>query len=105
MQTRKYIWYWNPEWYDLYTHGNKVSKLSGCNLIHDILNNNKFTKILDSNYSPILQGCMSIHKGKAKFKNFRILLNSGCRSTIIMVMIMKNLLQKIRSDAMAHASG
>ena len=35
-------------------------------------------------YSPILHGCMNTRKGEEKFKNFRILLDSGCISTIIM---------------------
>ena len=32
---------------------------------------------------------MNTRKGKAKFKNFRILLDSGCSSTILMIRIMQ----------------
>ena len=49
-----------------------------------ILNPNKCAKSENSHYSPILQGCMNTHSGKAKFKNFRILLNGGISSTILM---------------------
>ena len=50
-------------------HGNKINNLAECNLLHDILNPSKRTKHLNSHYSPILQGCMNILKGKLKFKN------------------------------------
>ena len=32
-----------------------------------------------------------IHKGKGKFNKFRVLLYSGCGSTILMLMLIKNL--------------
>ena len=63
-------------------HGNRVNKWSEFNLIHDILNPPKRTKHLTSHYSTILQVCMNIRKGKARFKNFRILLDSGSSSTL-----------------------
>ena len=63
-------------------HGNEVNKISLCNLLHDMINSSKHTKNLDSYYSPILYGCMNTQKGRAKFNNFRILLDSGCSSTI-----------------------
>ena len=34
---------------------------------------------------------MNTQKGKDRFKNFQILLNSGCSSTIVMVRIIKKL--------------
>ena len=37
---------------------------------------------------------MNIRKGKAKFKNFLILMDSGCSPTIIMGGIIKNLILK-----------
>ena len=40
-------------------HGNKINKLSECNLLHDILNPPKITKNLNIHYSPILQGYMN----------------------------------------------
>ena len=70
-------------------HGNKVNKIYECNLLHDILNPPKHTKLLNSHYSPILNGCMNTRKGRAKFKNFQILLDSGCSSNILMVRLIK----------------
>ena len=63
---------------------NRVNKLAECNLLHDVLNPPKLNKSLNIHYSHILQGCMNIRKGKAKFKNFRILLDSGCSFKILM---------------------
>ena len=57
--------------------GNKVNKRSDYVLLHDILNLYKLTKHLKIHYSLILHGCMSIWNDRAKFKNFRILLDSG----------------------------
>ena len=37
-----------------------------------------------SQYSPILQGCMSTRSGRKLFRKYRILLDSGIISTIIM---------------------
>ena len=51
-------------------------KIAEHNLLHDILNPPKRTKILNIHYSPILQGCVNTRKGKAKVKSFRILLYS-----------------------------
>ena len=65
-------------------HGNKVYKLYEFNLLHDILNPPKRTKILNIRCSTILQGCIKTQKGKTMFKIFQILLDSGCISTVIM---------------------
>ena len=67
-----------------FIHGNKVNKSDKCNLLHDILNPPKRTKKLNNKYSPILHVCMNTIKGKEKFKNFQIILDSGCSSTIVM---------------------
>ena len=75
-------------------HDNEVNKIYECNLLHDILNPSKLTKNINSHYSPILHGFMNTIKGKAKFNNFRILLNSGCSSTIVMLRLIKNLFLK-----------
>ena len=66
-------------------NNNEVKNISEYNLLHDIINHTKHAKILNIHYSPILHVCMNTRKGKAKFKNFRILLDSGCNSTIAMV--------------------
>ena len=85
-------------------HKNIVNKRPECNLLHDILNPPKHNKILNIHYSPILQGYINICKGEAKFKNFQILLDSVCSSTIIMVRPTKKISER-RCDAIAQASG
>ena len=66
-------------------HDDEVNKISECNLLHDIINPPKRTRILNIHYSPIINGCMNTRKSRAKFNNFQILLNSVCRSTIVML--------------------
>ena len=51
-------------------HDNKANNISECNLLHDIINPPKNSKILNSHYSPILHICVNNRKGKAKLKNF-----------------------------------
>ena len=65
-------------------HNNEVKNIAKCNLLHDIINPPKRTKKLNIHYSPILHGCINTTKNKARFKFFRILLESGCSSTILM---------------------
>ena len=65
-------------------HKKKVNKQAEWNLLHDILNPLKRTKIANIYNYPILHGYMNTQKGKAKIKKFLILLNIGCSSTIIM---------------------
>ena len=77
-----------------FIHWNKVNKLDEYNLLHDIINPQKRTKILNSHYYPILQGCMNTRKGKAMFKTFLILVESGCSSTIIMGRLITKLCPK-----------
>ena len=66
----------------IYIHDNEVKNIAGCNLLHDIINPSKRDKNINIHYSHILHGCMNTRKGRAKFKNFQILLSSGCSSTI-----------------------
>ena len=40
-------------------HGEKVNKITECNLIHDIINPSKRTKISNIHKYPILHGCMN----------------------------------------------
>ena len=54
-------------------HDKEVNNISGCNLLHDILDPSKLTKNINVHYFPILHGCMNTRKGKAVFKNFRVL--------------------------------
>ena len=65
-------------------HNNEVNNTAECNLIHDIINPPKCAIFLNSHYYPIIHGCMNTRKGKSKFKNFRVLLDSGCGSKIVM---------------------
>ena len=51
-----------------YIYGNEVNKISEWNLLHDILNPSKYTKILNIHHSPILHGCMDTRKGRLNFK-------------------------------------
>ena len=67
----------------IYINDKKVKNIDKWNLLHDIINPPKRTENIDSHYSPILHGCMNIRKGREKFKNFQILLDSGCSSTIV----------------------
>ena len=51
-------------------HYNEVNKIAECNLLHDIINPYKRTKILNIHYSPILHGCVNTRKGRLEFKMF-----------------------------------
>ena len=46
---------------------------------------------MNSHYSPILHGCMNTKKGRAKFKKFQILLDSGCSSMIVIIRLVEKL--------------
>ena len=71
-------------------HDNELNNIAECNLLHDMINTPKHTKNLISHYSPILHGFMNTRKSKERFKNFRILLDSGCSSTIVMERLFLN---------------
>ena len=71
-------------------HEKEVNKISECNVLHDIINSPKRAKILNNHYSPIIHECMNTIIGKAKFKNFQILLGSGCSSKILMGRLVEN---------------
>ena len=85
-------------------HGNEVKNIDECNLIHDIINPPKHAKKLNSHHSPIIHGFMATRKGRDKFKNFSIILDSGCSSKIVMGRLVKKIRPKRRhSDAVAHS--
>ena len=65
-------------------HSDKVNKTAKWNLQHDIVNLFKYNNNLDIHYSPSLHVCMDNREGRAKFKRFRVLLDSGCNFTILM---------------------
>ena len=72
-------------------HNNEVNNIAECNLLHDIIHPPKCAKNLNINHSPILHGCMNTRKGEAKFKCFRILLESRCSSIIVMRRLVERL--------------
>ena len=63
------------------------------NILIDILNPTTRAKT-KSHYSPIIQVCINTRSGRALFRNFRILLDSGIASTIIMVKLTEKLKPK-----------
>ena len=84
-------------------YDNKVNKIAECNILHDIINPSKRTKKLNIHQSPITHECMNTRKGKSMFKNFRILSDSGCSSTILMSRLVNKLGSGKFGDAVSHA--
>ena len=93
----KIICDWKSKWNYIYTW-RKINNISECNLLHDIINPPKRAKKLNSHYSIIMHGCINIRKGRAKFKKFLILLDSGCSSTIAMRRLVEKL--SLEKDAL-----
>ena len=75
----------------IYIHDNEVNIIAECNLLCDIINPPKRVKNMNSHYSPILHGCMNTRKGRVKFKNFWIILDSWCGSTIVMIWLVEKI--------------
>ena len=61
------------------------------------MNPPKRAKQLNGCYYPIIHGCINNILGRESFKNFRILLESGCSSTISM----RRLVEKTRLEKRA----
>ena len=78
----------------IHIHDKEVNKISEFNLIHDMINPPKCAKILNIYYHPIIHIFMNTRKGRAKFKNFQTILDSGCSSIILTVRIVENLVLK-----------
>ena len=74
----------------IYIHDNEVKKIAEFNLLHDIINPPKRAKKINSHYYPIIHVCMNTRKGRANFKNFQIILDSGCNPTVLMGRIVEN---------------
>ena len=68
---------------------NKINNISECNLLHDIINYSKHTKVIGSQYFPIFHGCINTCGGRPIFNNFRILLDSLCGYMVIMRRLIK----------------
>ena len=75
----------------IYMYDNEVRNIAEWNLLHDIINPPKRARNINSHYSPIIHVCMNTRKGRAKFQNFRILLDSVYSSMIVM----RRLVEKI----------
>ena len=65
-----------------------------CNVLTHILNPTKHEKSKYDHYLPILLGCMNTHSGREEFRNFRIILDSGISSTIVIGKLMSKIKQK-----------
>ena len=85
----------------IYIYDNEVNNISKCNVLHDIANPPKCAKNINSHWYPILHVCINTRKGRAKFKISRIILDSGCSSTIVM----KSLVEKLYPEKMLWFSG
>ena len=70
-------------------HDKEVNKISEYNLPHNIINPLKRAKTVNNHYSPILHGCMNTIKGRAKFKNLLIILETLFISKIEMGNLVK----------------
>ena len=75
----------------IYKHDEKVKNIAECNLGHYVINPPKRANNINNHCSPILHGCISIRKSKAKFKKFRFILDSGCISEIVVIRLVEKL--------------
>ena len=71
-----------------------------CNILSTFLNPTKHAKYKISPYSPILQDCMNTCRGRENFKNFRIVLDSGIFSTIVMGNLTSKITSKVETETM-----
>ena len=78
----------------IHIHDNEGNNIAECNLLHNIINPPKRAKNINSHYSHIIQGCTNNRKGREKFKNFPILLDSGYIYTIVM----RRLVHKLKPE-------
>ena len=72
------------------------------NILTVILNPTKRSKT-KSHYSPLLKGRMNTRSGRALFRNFRILLDSGICSTITMGKLTEKLKPKNSTETMCES--
>ena len=80
----------------------EVNKVAEFNLLNDIINTPKHTKKLNRHYSPILHERMNTRYGKARLKNFQIILESGCSSKIVMGILVEKLHPEKCCDAVSY---
>ena len=79
----------------IHIHDKEVYKIAECNLLYDTISPPKHTKNLKSHYSHILNGYMNTRIGRETFKNFRIIFESVCGSTIVTRRLVEKTLLKI----------
>ena len=84
-------------------HGKEVNEIVECNLLYDIINTPKRAKRFIICLYHILHGCMNTRRGKSKYNNFLIILESGCISTILMGRLVEKSSWKRCSDSVSHA--
>ena len=75
-------------------HDNEVNNIAELNLLNYIIDRSKLTKNINSHYSPVRYGYINTRRGKAKFDNFRTLLDTECSSIILMKRILTKLKTK-----------
>ena len=75
----------------IYIHDNELNNIAELYLLHDITNPPKRAKNVNSHYSHNLHGCINTIKGRAKLKKLRIILDSGCSSTIVLRRLVRKL--------------
>ena len=66
-------------------HDNNVNNIAECNLLHDMLNPSKFSKTINSHYSPKLHRYINTCRGEATFNICRILLDIVCGSMLVVI--------------------
>ena len=71
-------------------HDKEVNQIAKWNLLHDIINNTKRAKDINTHYSIFLHGYMNTIKVRDKFKNSQIIFDSGCSSIIVMERLVEN---------------
>ena len=72
---------------------NKVNNIFECHLLYHILNYYKFTKNRNTHHYPILHVCINARSSRENIYILKILLYSGCSSTILI----RRLIIKLRT--------
>ena len=75
----------------IHIHEKEVIKIAKCNLLHEIINPPKRAKNFNIHHYPIVHGCTNTRHDSEKFKNFRIILDIGFSSTIVMGILFEKL--------------
>ena len=76
-----------------FIHNKEVNNIAEYNLLHDNLIHFLNAKKFNIHYSPNIHGFMNTRKGKAKFKNYQIILDSGCSSMVLIVRMVEYIIK------------